>query len=345
MDDFFGKNYMRFLAIPIIILFILLFLIFIYPGVEQGTDLKGGNVIILRSDKELVKENIETVLNNNFNLVELKVSTIASPTGFGAWIEYSKDPTISEAERLLELARINIDDETQSIDYSKQAISLLEGKEKNYDNSKIALKDGEEILANYKETFSVNLQNTLSNELALDKNVEFQKKEISPTLGNASLQGMLTIAIIGFILITIVIFFAFRQIVPSGAILLAMIFDILAGLAGMSILNIPLSLTTMPALLLLVGYSVDTDIMLTSKLLKEKGGTHSQRATSSMKTGLTMTGTTLAALLAMIIVSYFYQIEVIYHISAILLFGLVGDIISTWFMNAPILLKFVEGKK
>ena len=124
-----------------------------------------------------------------------------------------------------------------------------------------------------------------------------------------------------------------------------MIFDVVAGLAGMALLNIPLSLTTLPALLMLVGYSVDTDIMLTSRMLKERSGTPGERATTSMKTGLTMTGTTLAALVAMILISYFYQIEVIYHISAILFFGLIGDVIATWLMNAPILLWFVERKR
>ena len=46
----------------------------------------------------------------------------------------------------------------------------------------------------------------------------------------------------------------------------------------------------------------------------------------------------------MVIISYFNQIEVIYHIATILLFGLVGDVISTWLMNAPILLWFMEKK-
>jgi len=124
-----------------------------------------------------------------------------------------------------------------------------------------------------------------------------------------------------------------------------MVFDILAGLTGMALLNIPLSLTTIPALLMLVGYSVDTDIMLTTRLLKDKTGSARERATSSMKTGLTMTGTTLAALFAMVIIAYFNQVEVIYHIAAILLFGLIGDVISTWLMNAPILIWFVEGRK
>ncbi len=345
MDDFFGNKYKKYMVPPIILLIPMLFLIFIYPGISPGTDLTGGNVIIVRSSQELGEAQVRQVLEEEFNLSELKVSTIASPTGYGAWIEYSKEPTVAQAEELLAKAEASLDNDNTSISFSNEAIVLLGGEAKEFSNSKLALLDAQDALSQYKENFSEKLQDVLVEKLELGDDVEFQKKEISPTIGSASFQGILQISIIGFILIIIVIFIAFRQFIPSAAIIQAMIFDILAGLAGMALLNIPLSLTTIPALLLLIGYSVDTDIMLTTKVLKEKGGTAGERATISMKTGLTMTGTTLAALLAMLVISYFYQIEVIYSISAILLFGLVGDLIATWFMNAPILLWFVEAKK
>lgn len=332
------------MLVPAILLIPMLFLIFVVPGISPGIDLTGGNVIIVRSQQELTESGILSALEG-FDLPELRISTITSPTGYGAWIQYSKNPLISNAEEVIAQAEANLENETESIGLSKQVISSLGGEDKEYDNAKLALLDAQDILASYKEGFSTSLQTALTDELGLGVDVEFQKREISPTLGEASLQGIINISIIGFILIIIVIFIAFRQVVPSAAIIQAMIFDVVAGLAGMALLNIPLSLTTLPALLMLVGYSVDTDIMLTSRMLKERSGTPGERATTSMKTGLTMTGTTLAALVAMILISYFYQIEVIYHISAILFFGLIGDVIATWLMNAPILLWFVEKKK
>jgi len=332
------------MLVPAILLIPMLFLIFVVPGISPGIDLTGGNVIIVRSQQELTEGGILSALQG-FDLPELRISTITSPTGYGAWIQYSKNPLINEAEEVIAQAEANLENEIESISLSKQVISLLGGEDAEYDNAKLALLDAQDILASYKEGFSTSLQTALTDELGLGADVEFQKREISPTLGEASLQGIINISIIGFILIIIVIFIAFRQVVPSAAIIQAMIFDVVAGLAGMALLNIPLSLTTLPALLMLVGYSVDTDIMLTSRMLKERSGTPGERATTSMKTGLTMTGTTLAALVAMILISYFYQIEVIYHISAILFFGLIGDVIATWLMNAPILLWFVEKKK
>jgi preprotein translocase subunit SecF len=38
------------------------------------------------------------------------------------------------------------------------------------------------------------------------------------------------------------------------------------------------------------------------------------------------------------------QINIIFEISAIVLFGMVGDLIATWFTNAPILLWYWEKK-
>jgi preprotein translocase subunit SecF len=344
MNDFFKDKYKQYMLVPAILLIPMLFLIFVVPGISPGIDLTGGNVIIVRSQQELTEGGILSALQG-FDLPELRISTITSPTGYGAWIQYSKNPLINEAEEVIAQAEANLENEIESISLSKQVISLLGGEDAEYDNAKLALLDAQDILASYKEGFSTSLQTALTDELGLGADVEFQKREISPTLGEASLQGIINISIIGFILIIIVIFIAFRQVVPSAAIIQAMIFDVVAGLAGMALLNIPLSLTTLPALLMLVGYSVDTDIMLTSRMLKERSGTPGERATTSMKTGLTMTGTTLAALVAMILISYFYQIEVIYHISAILFFGLIGDVIATWLMNAPILLWFVEKKK
>ena len=345
MQDFYKANYKKMMLIPLVLTIILLFVNFVYPGISPGVDITGGNVLIINSNKEIVESQLVSVLKENFSLPELKVSTILSPTGYGAWIQYSKDPLVSNVENLLSKASDSIDDENTSTAFSNQALAFLGKPSGDFANSKLALSAAEQALADYKEAFSQKLQDTLTQKLNLGSNVEFQKREISPTLGAASFNSMVFISLIGFVLIIFVVFIAFRQFVPSAAIIQAMIFDVLAGLAGMAIMNIPLSLTTLPALLMLVGYSVDTDIMLTSRMLKGKDGSHGERATASMKTGITMTSTTLAALVAMISVSYFYQIEVIYQISVILFFGLIGDMLSTWLMNAPILMWWVERKE
>lgn len=345
MDDFFGNRYKKFIILPIVLLVVFLTLSFVFPGVTPGIDITGGNVIVIRSQQELDENEITRILYEEYNLPEMYVSTISSPTGYGAWIEYGKDPIIVEAEDLISQAIASVDDEEASMGFSRQAIVLLGGDEREFPNANAAISEAQDFLSAYKEEWSKGVRLLLTEKLGLGEQAEFQMREISPTIGSAALSSMITISLIGFILISIIIFIAFRQFVPTVAIIFSMIFDVSAGLAGMALLGIPLSITTIPALLMLIGYSVDTDIMLTSRILKGRTGTRGERATTSMKTGLTMTFTTLAALTVMLVISYFYQIEVIYYISAILFSGLLGDIVSTWFMNAPLLLWFTEGRK
>lgn len=347
MDDIYSKNYKKMGIIPLIIILPVLYLVLFSPGISLGIELTGGNVLIIHSDNELSTPVVEEVLKNNFELSEVSVSTISSPTGYGAYIKYSKNSDVINAESLIERAQIAIENENdaESITFSVEAIKLLSGEDKVFDNAKTALVDAQDELAKYNEAFSINLQNVLTEKLGLGENAEFQRREISSTLGKASMDSGFFIAGVSAFFLILIIFVSFRKVFPVLGIVFAMIYDILFGLAGMALLNIPASLIAVSTLLMVVGYSVDTNIMLTSRMLKDKDGTPGQRATSSVKTGLTMNFTSLAALIAMIVVSYLYQIDVIFQIAIILFFGLVGDLIATWFMNVSMLMWFIEGKK
>jgi preprotein translocase subunit SecF len=57
-----------------------------------------------------------------------------------------------------------------------------------------------------------------------------------------------------------------------------------------------------------------------------------------------MTSTTLAASLSLWVVSTLGQIEILQTMAAVLLIGLVLDIMNTWITNASILKWYVEGK-
>ena len=175
--------------------------------------------------------------------------------------------------------------------------------------------------------------------------MQFQKIEVGPALGELFWDSAVKVVILAFILIIIVIFFFFREIIPSLAVILSAILDILGAMAGMALFGIGLGLASIPALLMLIGYSVDTDILLTTRLLKRKEGSPGQRAAGSMKTGLTMTFTTLAAVIIMMLVSWQAQMLVVFEVAAVLLFGLITDLLSTWLMNAPILLWYAEKKE
>ena len=154
--------------------------------------------------------------------------------------------------------------------------------------------------------------------------------------------------IFAFLGMAIVVFIIFRSPIPSGAVVLSAFSDIIIAAAFMNIAGIELTVGTIAALLMLIGYSVDSDILLTTRLLKRRG-TMEDNIHHAMKTGMTMTLTTLAALVMMYLVSTFSylvtsfsQISIISDISIVLIFGLVADLINTWLLNTGILKWYIE---
>jgi preprotein translocase subunit SecF len=156
-----------------------------------------------------------------------------------------------------------------------------------------------------------------------------------------SLQSQAALAIVfSFIGMAIVVFLTFRTFVPSVAVVFSALADMVMAAAGMNIVGIPLSLGTTAALLMLIGYSVDSDILLTNRVLKRQGKLN-DKLMGAFHTGMIMTSTTLAAVAALFVVSWFGSIQIIMEISAVLLIGLVADIINTWLTNVGILKWYV----
>lgn len=188
-------------------------------------------------------------------------------------------------------------------------------------------------------------------DLAKKINSEYANVEIRQMgeVVSKSLQGQAVRAILfSFLLMALVVFIVFRTFVPSVAVVISAFADIAFAAAMMDVFGIVLSLGTVAALLMLIGYSVDTDILLTTRLLKRKGELN-DKIKDAMKTGLTMTTTTLAALIAIFfvssgsyLVSSFTRIDIIRDISVVLIFGLIADIINTWMTNVGILRWYIQ---
>jgi len=165
--------------------------------------------------------------------------------------------------------------------------------------------------------------------------------QIGETFGK-TLQSQAVLALIfSFIGMSVVIFLSFRTFVPAAAVVLSAFADMVMTAAVMNIIGIPLSLGTLAALLMLIGYSVDSDILLTNRVLKRQGKLNEKLA-GAFHTGIIMTSTTLAAALAMFVVSWFGAVQIIYEISAVLLIGLLFDIMNTWLTNVGILKWYVQ---
>jgi preprotein translocase subunit SecF len=159
-----------------------------------------------------------------------------------------------------------------------------------------------------------------------------------------NLQGLAVQALVlSFIGMSIVVFITFRTFVPSGAVVLSAFADIAMTGAAMNLLGVPLTLGTTAALLMLIGYSVDSDILLTMRTLKRQGKLEDKLA-GVFHTGIIMTSTSMAAVAAMWVVSWVGNIQIINEISTVLLLGLAFDIMNTWLTNAGIIKWYVTSR-
>ncbi|MEA1895422.1 MAG: protein translocase subunit SecF [Euryarchaeota archaeon] len=192
---------------------------------------------------------------------------------------------------------------------------------------------------------SENKQNSLTEMVNTDYGYAAPEIKQAGALYGASLQTQaLKALVVSFFLMAVIVLLIFRTFVPSVAVVLSAFSDIAIAAAFIAVAGIELSLGTVAALLMLIGYSVDSDILLTTRLLKRRGNLD-DKVTNAMTTGLTMTGTTLAAIIVMYLVAtYSYliipglpQISIISDISIVLLAGLFADLMNTWMLNTGIL--------
>jgi len=151
--------------------------------------------------------------------------------------------------------------------------------------------------------------------------------------------------VLAFTVMSIVIFTAFKDITPSIAVVFAAAGDILVAGAGMVILGIPLTLGSLAALLMLIGYSVDTDIVLSSRSLNRERGSLESRMWESLKTGVTMSSGGIAGFTLLYIVSYLVVgPSELSNIASVMVIGLMADMPLTWLGNTAILKSYIEGE-
>ncbi|MBI2675481.1 MAG: protein translocase subunit SecF [Candidatus Aenigmarchaeota archaeon] len=166
-------------------------------------------------------------------------------------------------------------------------------------------------------------------------------QKIGAALGASFWQQAQMAVGISFVLMFIIVFVIFRQLVPSLNVIFAAAADIIVTLAFMQLLGIELSLPSLGALLMLLGYSIDTDIVLATRVFKVEKGNITEKIRSAFITGMTMTLTALAALIALYFVS---ASPVITSIASVMIIGLCADIVHTWLQNASLLRWSLERK-
>jgi len=340
-------NYKLLLAIPPIAIAFLF--IFSFNGLQFGMDFKGGTWMDVITDVKFDSE-MANSLTRDLTALGLEDTKVY----LGADIESGKTKvsvaTASVVNKSLMYGVVSkylpdlIDTDIATVPMAEPPPGWLEFKLTSRFNEqvKVEYKNGlMEITA--LDLDEAELESVLKYQLNSDFDVTLRKKnfnlrEVGPTLGQTFREQGKTALIMSFVLMAIVVFAAFRVLVPSLAVLQAAIFDTAFAVAGMSIFGIPLESASLGALLMIIGYSVDTDILLTVRLLKEKTVDVDEGIDRAMKTGLMMTAATVGAMVVTIFVTTFLiQIPTLKSISTVLMFGLVADVFTTWWTNTGLL--------
>lgn len=168
----------------------------------------------------------------------------------------------------------------------------------------------------------------------------------SPTFGSDTQQQALFGVFIAFGGMSVLVALIFRTLVPSIAVVISAFSDIVIPVALMNLLGIDLTLGAVAALLMLIGYSVDSDILLNNHVLRRHGGFY-ESAYRAMRTGVSMTVTSIAAMATMFVASRYLGIPLLPDVALILVFGLIADLMNTYLLNMSLLrwYKFERGSR
>ena len=137
----------------------------------------------------------------------------------------------------------------------------------------------------------------------------------------------------------------FLSPIPSIAVVFGAANDIIIALGAMGLFKIPLGVASVAGLLMLIGYSIDTDVLTAIRILRRGEGAPEERAYSAMRTGVTMTATAIVSFGVLFVVSLVAYVPTYYEIAGVVLFGLIGDIATTWLGNASMILLYKKRKE
>lgn len=158
----------------------------------------------------------------------------------------------------------------------------------------------------------------------------FSVESIGPVLGELFWRQVVYVLIVAFVLMSLIIFVVYRVPLVSFSIIFAILANIIATLAITSILGIKISFASFAGLLMLIAYSVDTNIVLTSKVLKGMEGFNSAYK-KALRTGLTLTGTITVTMVVVLLLS---TSKLMTNIAGVLVVGFLMDIPNTWILNS-----------
>jgi preprotein translocase subunit SecF len=270
---------------------------------------------------------------NYLKLVIVPIILVILSLSYLFWIVFTNNMNLD----------IDLKGGNQIVVTSKTAIdgSQLEGILKQYGASVRTAKGLSDYSVFIEFDASVNpddvLKTLAASGYAFEKN-EYSIQSVEPVLGQSFFTQAMLALVFSFIFMAITTFIIFRKPVLSLRIIFSAFADMAGTFALSQIIGIKLSLATFAAMLLIIGYSADDDIMLTTRVTKGSGEIN-DRIKGARKTAFTMFGTAIVALFALFVIT---ESVIIDQIASIMLIGMMFDLINTWMFNAPVLRWYME---
>lgn len=382
IPNIYAGDYRRLLAVPLILIVLSVVLIQVL-GIQQGIELKGGVLVTLQASGPIDDDAIHASLAAA-GIRDATVRTYDNPVGQVAEVEIGQNEELAAAEkgladfnakvRAAEDTELNLAIAEEEARLTPNAVSERKVQEARVAHEKAVAEMGaaadvvldplEQVLGRQIARDAEDARgykNIVDNALAdakdahreqiinaIGSSVEYSSysfRDVSPTLSAYFLSKAYGVFFFSSLLVAITVFLIFRSLVPSLAVLAGAMTDVLIALGAMALFQIPLTLASFAALLMIVGFSLDTHILLTVRTLKRGEGTPRERIFDTMKTGATMSLTALTAFGTLFLLALFTHIPTYYQISSVAIFGLFGDLVAAWGMNAVIVLWYAEKKE
>ncbi len=167
-------------------------------------------------------------------------------------------------------------------------------------------------------------------------------RSVGPAMGESFMQGAKLAVVLAFLLMGAILALIFRQPIVAITVILSGALNVFEAAAYMTLFGVKLAPHTIGALLMLMGWSVDSEVLFDSKIFKHYEGDAKTRALSAMKTAMTMSASIFASLAAL----YFFSTSsLIKDMALVIMLGSFFDIINTWFQSLSMVLWYAEAKK
>ncbi|MFQ5406010.1 MAG: hypothetical protein ACE5DI_02520 [Candidatus Micrarchaeia archaeon] len=372
-NPYLNPNYRTLIVVPVVLVALALVSLFFFFPVKPGVDLRGGLLLQVQTESE-VDVALLTQKMNAFS-DDVTVRVFDTPLGTkGVEVELASSDDVIEAEsalkRVHELQEQLVQSDLalsaflESGNVSESQVSALQGAVTGLNEALrteaggllVLIGSSKSLPDNWRDVvelveweFDASREAYRSNVLkAVGEVVEvrgFSVNEVGSSLSRFFLEKASEVLIWSFVLSSVLVLIVFRSLRPSLAVIFGAVADVVIVAAVMGVLGIPLTLASIAGLLMLIGFSLDTDVMLTVRVLKRTEGRAVNRAFEAMKTGFLMNVTTITAFGVLLVMSWLLQIPTYFHIGAVAVIGGFVDFFPTWAFNAVIVLDEAQKKE